>query len=76
MSLSNQTLTTQEHHSKWLESIRQAIWYRVKFENEEIPSYDALMLHWEKVMLGNAYVASIRQASNDITPYATLWLGC
>ena len=48
MSLSNQALTTQEHHSKWLESIQKAIWYRVKFENEEIPSYDALMLHWKR----------------------------
>ena len=48
MSLFNKELTVQEHHSKWLESIRQAIWYRVKFENEEIPSDDALMLHWKR----------------------------
>ena len=44
----NQGLTVEEQHSKWLDSIRQTIWYRTKFENEMIASDDALMLHWKR----------------------------
>ena len=33
---------------KWLDDIRQTIWYRIKFENEMVASDDALMLHWKR----------------------------
>jgi len=38
----------EEQHSKWLDSIRQTIWYRTKFENEMTASDDTLMLHWKR----------------------------
>lgn len=40
--------TVEEQHRKWIEDIRQTIWYRTKFENEVIPSHDALFLHWQR----------------------------
>ena len=42
------SLTVLQQHSAWLDSIRQNIWYRVKFENEMIPSDEALLLHWKR----------------------------
>ena len=44
----NPNLTTKQHHSVWLEDIRQNIFDRIKFENETIPSDDALYLHWQR----------------------------
>ncbi len=41
-------LTALQQHSVWLDDIRQNIWYRVKFENEMIPSDEALRLHWRR----------------------------
>ena len=41
-------LTVQEQHSKWLDDIRQTIWYRTKFENEMIASDEILMFHWKR----------------------------
>lgn len=38
----------QEQHRDWLEDISQNIWDRIKFENEMIPSTDALYLHWQR----------------------------
>ena len=37
-SFHNPTLTALQQHSAWLDDIQQNIWYRVKFENEMIPS--------------------------------------
>ncbi len=37
-----------QQHQSWLEDIRQNIWDRVKFENEMIPSNEALYLHWKR----------------------------
>ena len=31
-----------------LDDIRQNIWYRIKFENEMLPSTEALFLHWQR----------------------------
>ena len=42
------TLTVREQHSAWLEDIRQNISYRIKFENEMVPSDEALKLHWKR----------------------------
>ena len=35
-------------HFEWLKSIRTTIWERVKFENEMLPSDDALLYHWKR----------------------------
>ena len=40
--------TIKEQHLNWLNDIRQNIWDRIKFENEMIPSSDALYLHWKR----------------------------
>ena len=40
--------TLQQQHTDWLEDIRQNIWDRVKYENDMIPSNDALYLHWQR----------------------------
>ena len=44
----NPSLSVNQQHSVWLDDIRQNIWDRIKFENETIPSYDALYLHWQR----------------------------
>ena len=41
-------LTANEQHCKWLDNIRQTIWYRTKFENEIMASNEALLLHWKR----------------------------
>lgn len=43
-----ETRTTHQQHTDWLDDIRQNIWYRVKFENEMLPSNQALGLHWRR----------------------------
>ena len=40
--------TIKEQHLNWLNDIRENIWDRIKFENEMIPSSDALYLHWKR----------------------------
>ena len=45
---SDPSLTVQQQHSRWLEDIRQNIWDRTAFENEMIPSDEALLLHWKR----------------------------
>ena len=37
-----------QQHSAWLNDIRQNIWDRITFENEIIPSTDALWRHWKR----------------------------
>ena len=39
--------TIKEQHLNWLKDIKQNIWDRIQFENEMIPSSDALYLHWK-----------------------------
>ena len=40
--------TALQQHSAWLDDIRESMWYRIKFENEMIPSDEALLLHWKR----------------------------
>lgn len=40
--------TPIQHHSAWLEDIRQNIWHRIRFENEMIPSDESLLQHWQR----------------------------
>ena len=35
-----------EHHKLWLDDIRQQTWDRVLYENEMVPSMEALYRHW------------------------------
>ena len=42
------SLTQKQQHSAWLEDIRQNIWHRIKFENEQIASDESLWLHWQR----------------------------
>lgn len=39
---------TKAHHSAWLDLIREKIWIRIKYEEEMIPSLDALDRHWKR----------------------------
>ena len=40
------THSIRQQHTAWLEDIRNNIWDRITFENEMMPSDDALYLHW------------------------------
>ena len=42
------TTSIKQQHMLWLDDIRQNIWYRIKFENEMLPSTEALFLHWQR----------------------------
>ena len=42
------TKSVKEHHIQWINSIRDNIWCRTKFENQMIPSTEALFLHWKR----------------------------
>ena len=42
------TFLTSKSHSTWLDDIRHSIWDRVTFENEMVPSDEALFLHWKR----------------------------
>ena len=44
----NNSATALEQHCLWLEDIRQNIWDRIQFEDETIPSIDALYRHWKR----------------------------
>ena len=42
------TKSIKEQHQDWINSIRDNIWSRTKFENQMIPSNEALYLHWQR----------------------------
>jgi hypothetical protein len=42
------TCTCTEQHTKWIEDIRETISYRTIFDNEMIPSTEALFYHWRR----------------------------
>ena len=44
----NPIKSVREQHTQWIDSIRDNIWSRTKFENQMIPSTDALYLHWKR----------------------------
>ena len=41
-------LTPLQQHTEWLHNIRQTMWDRIHFENEMVPSTDALHRHWKR----------------------------
>ena len=51
-SLDNKDLVPSGHHSVWLDKIREKIWSRIKYEEEMIPSNEALLRHWKRAWLG------------------------
>lgn len=44
----NDELAPLEQHKKWLDDIRHNIWDRVQFENDMVPTTDALYRHWKR----------------------------
>ena len=55
----------QKRHDQWLDLIRDQIWTRIQFEEEMIPSSDALLRHWKR----SCWVSSVWKqaaASNHI----------
>ena len=45
-SLYNPTLSMEEQHEAWLDMVRSTCWVHVASPSEEVPSTDALRLHW------------------------------
>ena len=45
------TLSIKQCHFNWLADIRDNIWNRIRFENQMIPSTDALYFHWQRACL-------------------------
>lgn len=39
-------LSAKEQHHRWLDDIRETIWFRTQFENEMMASNESLKLHW------------------------------
>jgi hypothetical protein len=37
-----------ETHKKWLDAIRRRVWMRADLKRHNVPSYDALKLHWHR----------------------------
>ena len=56
--------TPFSHHFRWLDELRERVWSRVKFEEEMIPSAEALMRHWKR----SCWVVSVwkQAATNNI----------
>ena len=55
------TVSLEDHHQQWLETIRTAIGERITNEEERIPSYTALWRHW----LRSCWVHKVwKQAAN------------
>ena len=47
-SLLKDNQTPLAHHSVWLQFLRERVWSRIKYEEEMIPSDDALARHWKQ----------------------------
>ena len=47
-SLANNSGNSPLQHSTWLEFLRERIWSKIKYEEEMIPSDDALERHWKR----------------------------
>lgn len=60
-AFSQPNISIQQQHYAWLDDISQNVWYRVKFENEVLPSNESLFLHWKRAcwvihMWGQAHI--------------------
>ena len=57
------------HHSAWLEQMRERIWSRIKYEEEMIPSDEALIRHWKR----SCWVMTVwKQANSNSITYPPL----
>ena len=72
MSLYNSLTSNSDphsRHSEWLDFIRNRIWTRIQYEEEMVPSYDALSRHWKR----SCWVSSVwRQATSNVIVYPPL----
>ena len=56
-------------HSAWLSFLRERVWSRIKYEEEMIPSDDALLRHWQR----SCWVVAVwKQATQNQTIYPPL----
>ena len=57
-------MDVREKHKKWLDNIRDEVWRRTSKEEQAIPSWDALYLHWQR----STWIASYwSQATKQFT---------
>ena len=62
-SLQQSDTTEYDTHCKWLSTIRDAVWQRIYFEDELIPTTDALQCHYKRAVWVINYW---RQSTNNI----------
>ena len=68
-SFSVEGQTALYHHTVWLDFLRERIWSKIKYEEEMIPSTDALKRHWMR----SCWVVSVwRQATDNHITYPSL----
>ena len=68
-SLINDQQTPLDHHTIWLDFLRERIWSKIKYEEEMIPSITALHRHWKR----SCWVASVwSQATHGLITYPPL----
>ena len=72
VTLFNSVQTVGDHHqqhNQWLDLIRDRVWPRIQFEEDIIPSSDALFRHWRR----SCWVSSVwRQAASNHIVYPQL----
>ncbi len=47
-TFANMGLSVEQQHHRWMDDIRETIWFRTQFENEIMPSNESLQLHWKR----------------------------
>ena len=68
-SLEKDSQTHLDHHSAWLSFLRERVWSRIKYEEEMIPSDDALRRHWQR----SCWVVAVwKQATQNQITYPPL----
>ena len=68
-SLTKEDETVLDHHTTWLNFLRERIWSKIKYEEEMIPSSDALKRHWMR----SCWIVSVwRQATDNYITYPPL----
>ena len=68
-SLESENSTAHAHHTAWLDFLRERIWSKIKYEEEMIPSDDALFRHWKR----SCWVVSVwKQATANHIMYPPL----
>ena len=68
-SLDKANHDSNTHHSAWLDLMREKIWIKIKYEEEMLPSFDALHRHWRR----SCWVCNVwRQATSNRIIYPPL----